>query len=282
MSKISLFPGQGSQGKGMGADVFTLFPEYTAVADEILGYSITELCLNDPDNRINDTQYTQPALYTVNCLAHLQNVQTSGMPDFVAGHSLGEYSALFAAGAFDFVTGLRLVKKRGELMSKAVGGGMAAVIGLGEQQVAAVIQDGNYQDVFVANLNAPKQIVVTGARQSIVAIQAAFEAAGAQLYIPLNVSGAFHSPFMSAAGEEFARFLQQFYFSPLAVPVISNVSARPYDNLRIAELLSQQMTHSVRWCDSIKWLLGQPNHEFQEIGPGKVLTGMLSKIRNAA
>src|SRR5688572_15729706 len=144
MTKISLFPGQGSQTKGMGADLFKQFPEYVALADKELGYSIAELCLEDSIGRLNETQFTQPALYIVSCLGHLKEKQDAGIPDYVAGHSVGEYSALFAAGAFDFVTGLKLVKKRGELMSKAREGGMAAVIGLDRDQVAEVIRANHY------------------------------------------------------------------------------------------------------------------------------------------
>ncbi len=281
MTKISLFPGQGSQKKGMGAELFGLFPEQVAAADKELGYSIAELCVDDPQERLGQTQFTQPALYVVSCLTHLKDRQEAAAPDFVAGHSVGEYGALFAAGAFDFVTGLKLVKKRGELMSRAKDGGMAAVIGLTRDQVADVIKSRGYHDLYVANLNTPQQIVVSGARQSVVAAQPAFEAAGAHLYVVLNVSGAFHSPFMSQAMEVFSIFLDQFEFSPLQTPAISNVTARPHESDEVRENLALQITHPVRWSESVQWLLGQPNPEFREIGPGRVLTGMLAKIRNA-
>ena len=258
------------------------FPDLVAQADEELGYSISELCLEDSADQLDDTKYTQPALYTVNCLSHLDDKRENGDPDFVAGHSLGEYSALFAAGAFDFIVGLQLVKKRGDLMGKASGGGMAAVIGMDDQQVADVIEKGGYQDLHVANLNTQQQIVITGAHDSIVAAESFFKDAGAKMYIPLTVSGAFHSPFMQEAKEEFAVFLEQFEFSDLSVPVVSNVTAQPYEAGSIKDNLAEQITHSVRWCESIKWLLNQPDPEFQEIGPGKVLTGMLAKIRRSA
>jgi trans-AT polyketide synthase/acyltransferase/oxidoreductase domain-containing protein len=281
MTKISLFPGQGSQKKGMGAELFKQFPEYVASADQELGYSIAELCLDDSTGRLDQTQFTQPALYVVSCLAHLKEKQDAGLPDYVAGHSVGEYGALFAAGAFDFVTGLKLVKKRGELMSKAKDGGMAAVIGMDRDRVAEVIKSINFKNVYIANLNTPQQIVISGARDSIVAAQGAFEASGAQLYIPLKVSGAFHSPFMSQAMEVFSIFLDQFEFSGIKIPTISNVTALPYKDDEIRENLALQITHSVLWSDSIRWLLNQPNPEFREIGPGKVLTGMLAKIKNS-
>ncbi len=281
MTKISLFPGQGSQQKGMGADLFDLFPEQVAAADKELGYSIKDLCLHDADDRLNATQFTQPALYVVSCLTHLKTSRETGAPQFVAGHSVGEYAALFAAGAFDFVTGLRLVKKRGDLMSKAKNGGMAAVIGMSREQIANVIRDCGHPHLYIANLNTPQQIVISGARESILAAQPAFESAGAQAYIPLKVSGAFHSPFMSQAMDVFSLFLDQFDFSELRIPTISNVTALPYENDEIRENLALQITHPVRWCDSVQWLLQQPSPEFTEVGPGNVLTGMLRKIKTA-
>ena len=265
----------------MGGELFSQFPDHVVSADKVLGYSIVELCLEDPMDRINETQFTQPALYVVSCLAHLRELETAGVPDYVAGHSVGEYSALFAAGAFDFATGLQLVKKRGELMSKAKEGGMAAVIGLDRGHVSEVIKNNDYRDLYVANLNTPQQIVISGGQGSIVAAQTAFEAAGAHLYIPLKVSGAFHSPFMAQAMEVFSIFLDQFEFSALQIPTVSNLTALLYDDDEIRENLALQITHPVRWSDSVRWLLDQPDPEFREIGPGRVLTGMLAKIRNS-
>ncbi len=265
----------------MGGGLFGRFPDYVALADKELGYSMAELCLEDPKDRLNETQFTQPALYVASCLAHLEEKEKNGTPDFVAGHSLGEYNALFAAGAFDFITGLKLVKKRAELMAKAKEGGMAAVIGLERDGVASVIKASGCQNLYIANLNTPKQIVVSGGRDTILAARDAFEAAGAQAYIPLKVSGAFHSPFMSQAMEVFSIFLDQFEFSSLKIPTISNVTARPYEDGEIRENLALQITHPVRWSDSILWLMNQPDPEFREVGPGKVLTGMLAKIRTS-
>jgi trans-AT polyketide synthase/acyltransferase/oxidoreductase domain-containing protein len=279
MTRIFMFPGQGSQEKGMGGELFKEFPELVAQADRELGYSISRLCLEDADGQLGQTQFTQPAIYTVSCLAHLKAKEEFGEPAFVAGHSVGEYGALFAAGAFDFVTGLKLVRKRGELMSRAKGGGMAAVIGMDSKQVADVIRGEGYTDLYVANLNTPQQVVISGRRESIESAQSVFEDAGAQLYVPLKVSGAFHSPYMASSMEVFSIFLDQFEFSDLKVPVVSNVTARPYENDELRENLALQITHPVRWSDSIQWLLEQPEPEFREIGPGRVLTGMLAKIR---
>jgi trans-AT polyketide synthase/acyltransferase/oxidoreductase domain-containing protein len=282
MTKISVFPGQGSQKKGMGAELFREFPEMTALADAELGYSMERLCLEDPNDQLDRTEFTQPALYFVNSLSHLKQLKETGRaPDFVAGHSLGEYNALFAAGAFDFSVGLKLVKKRGELMSRASHGGMAAVIGLSLAKIEEVLQTAGYDNLNVANLNTPQQIVISGAHDAIVDAKEDFENAGAKLYVPLKVSGAFHTPFMRSAADEFSNFLEQFEFSPLKIPVIANVDALPYQQDQIKENLAKQITHSVRWSESIQWLLRQEEPEFQEIGPGRVLTGLIAKIKRS-
>lgn len=267
----------------MGAQFFKKFPDIVAQADAELGHSIERLCLEDPDKQLNKTAFTQPALYVVECLVHLSQMEETGVaPHFVAGHSVGEYAALFAAGAFDFRAGLRLVRKRGELMSRAFGGGMAGVVGLSRERIETILRTNGFSRLYVANLNTPQQIVISGAAEEVLGARAAFEAAGAQLYFPLNVSGAFHSPFMRPAAEEFSEFLTRFHFSHLKIPVIANVDARPYQNDRIAENLSKQITHPVRWAESIQWLLQQPDPVFTEAGPGRVLTGLLTKIKGAA
>jgi trans-AT polyketide synthase/acyltransferase/oxidoreductase domain-containing protein len=277
-----VFPGQGSQQKGMGGSLFDDFKEETAKADEILGYSIKTLCLEDPDQQLNKTQYTQPALYTVNALSYLKKLKESGKkPDYLAGHSLGEYSALFAARAYDFVTGLRLVKMRGELMSLAQGGGMAAVIGLHEDHVAEVLKKSDSAGVTTANYNSPSQIVISGPRAEIERIQTFFEEAGGR-YIPLKVSGAFHSPHMGEAKKQFEEFLDSFTLSDPAIPVISNVHARPCRPGDIKKNLAEQITHTVKWTESIRCLMGKGEMTFEEIGPGKVLTKLIQSIQKDA
>ncbi|TWH49323.1 ACP S-malonyltransferase [Sporomusa sp. KB1] len=276
-----IFPGQGSQTKEMGGTLFEEFKQLTMQADAVLGYSIKELCLEDPQAKLSQTQYTQPALYIVNALSYLQKIKETGKkPDFVAGHSLGEYNALFAAGAFDFETGLRVVKKRGELMSQATGGGMAAVIGLDEEQITAVLQQNHLQNIEIANYNSPSQIVISGLKTDIDQARVVFEKIKAvQMFIPLKTSGAFHSRYMTEAKNKFAVFLDNFKFSELAITVISNVHARPYKQSAIKQTLIEQLTSPVKWNESIKNLLILGEMEFEEIGPARVLTGLVQRIK---
>jgi len=277
------FPGQGSQKKGMGEGLFEAFPEEVTKADEVLGYSIQQLCLEDPDKQLNLTQFTQPALYVVNALTYLKKVKENGEPPaYLAGHSLGEYNALFAAGAFDFETGLKLVQKRGALMGEAEGGGMAAVIGLEEDRVREVLAGWEKDTIDVANFNSPHQIVLSGPTEDVLALKPVFQEAGVRMYMPLKVSAAFHSRYMKPASDAFAEFLKGFEFKPLQTPVISNVEARPYENHRIAEMLAAQIVSSVRWTESIRYLMGKGVSEFEEIGPGKVLAGLYKKIKAEA
>lgn len=283
MTRVFLFPGQGSQKKGMGAELFDLFPDELAAADRVLGYSIREICLEDPEGMLRRTEYTQPALFVVSALTYLKRLRDGEpRPDFVAGHSVGEYAALFASGAFDFVTGLRLVKKRGELMSQARGGGMAAVIGMSPDQVRSVLDEHRLETIDAANFNSPQQIVISGLADDIAAAQPVFETEGVRMFILLPVSGAFHSRYMEPSRAEFEVFLGRFSFSLLTIPVISNVTALPYEQNEIEINLVKQITSPVRWTESISYLLGQPSPEFDELGPGVVLTGLTRQIRAAA
>lgn len=276
-----IFPGQGSQFKGMGKDLFTEFPEFTQNASDILGYSIETLCLEDPHQQLTQTQYTQPALYVVNALTYFKKVQeTAKAPDFVAGHSLGEYNALLAAGVFDFETGLKLVKKRGELMSQESGGAMAAILGLKVEKVKDVLEQNSSLNVTIANDNTYTQVVLSGLKADVEKAQGLFEQEGTAMVIPLNVSGAFHSPYMRPAQEQFESFMEAFQFTSPSLPVIANYTAKLYDTHNIAQTLTQQITHPVRWTESISYILSQGETEFEEIGPGKVLTGLVQRIKN--
>lgn len=270
----------------MGQGLFDEVREYAAVekdVDRILGYSLRKLCLEDVNNRLKETEFTQPCLYAVNALHYYKAVGEGAQPAFVAGHSLGEYNALLAAGVFDFITGLRLVKKRGELMSQAKNGGMGAVIGLGALMIAKVIRENGLANIDVANFNSPSQTVVSGRVDDIRRAGPFFEKAGAQMYIPLQVSAAFHSRYMADASRSFADFLAPMSFAPPRIPVISNVTAQPYptDNVSasVKSLLANQITHSVQWAQSMRYLLAQGITEFREMGPGNVLTRMVQQIQ---
>lgn len=275
-----MFPGQGSQMRGMGEDLFKQFPNLIQKADEILGYSIVDLCLKDPNHELNQTQFTQPALYVVNALSYRHKIMETGiLPNFLLGHSLGEYNALEASGAVSFEDGLRLVQKRGALMSQAPVGAMAAIIGATGEQVEQLLKQLNFRGIDIANYNSPKQIVISGLKEDILAADARFQEAGVR-YVLLNTSGAFHSRYMETAKAQFEIFLRQFSFSELRIPVIANLTARPYVQSQIAENLSKQITHSIRWTDSINYLLNQANVEFEEIGVGTVLTKLLNYIKS--
>jgi len=273
-----VFPGQGSQIIGMGETLFPQFDDYVQKANAILGYDLVELCLHDPHNQLGKTNFTQPALYVVNALSFLEK-SSKETPDFLAGHSLGEYNALFAAEVFDFETGLKLVQKRGELMSQARGGSMAAVLGLSSSEIETILKDNALTSLCVANYNSCKQTVITGPEQAIEEAQEIFENNGASMYIPLNVSGAFHSPFMKGAAETFNTFLQSFSFKAPLIPVIANVDAKPYQGAQIKDYLVKQITQSVLWRQSIEYILTKGEMTFEELGPGKVLTGLIKRIQ---
>ncbi len=269
-----MFPGQGSQYKGMGKELFPKYKMETKLASEILQYDIEELCVSDPNRQLVKTQYTQPALYVVN---YFRNKELDLTPDYVIGHSLGEFNALAAAGGFDFETGLRLVQKRGRLMADASGGSMAAVLGLKIEELKERMSMSKYADLDIANYNTPSQTVISGPLNDIKEIVKDFSNQNIRI-VPLQVSAPFHSRYMEPAAREFSEFLKGFSFSDLKIPVISNVTARPYENGRVAELLSSQITGSVRWFDSIRYLMGKNVTDYKENGRG-VLTRMVTEIR---
>ena len=281
MSLAFLFPGQGSQQTGMGEILFSKFPEIVAEADEILGYSLRDLCLNpESSEKLNHTQFTQPSLYVVSCLqARIEQDAGGDSPTFFAGHSVGEYAALCTAKAFSFSDGLKLVAKRGEIMAKISGGGMAAVIGLEPSRIKEVLAEIDADDVDLANFNSPGQTVLSGPAASMEPLGDPMKAAGAKMFVPLKVSGAFHSRMMEEPAREFSTFLEGFSFNDPKTPVISNVEAAPYSGAKdIPDLLAKQIHSSVHWTETIQFMRSQGVEEFVECGPGKVLTKLLRQI----
>jgi malonyl CoA-acyl carrier protein transacylase len=282
--KTFVFPGQGSQAKGMGGELFERYPERVRQADAVLGYSIRQLCLDDPDDQLGRTQFTQPALYVVNALSYFARIDDGAAPpDFLAGHSLGEFDALMAAGCYDFETGLKLVKKRGALMGQVSGGAMAAVLNASKEQIEALLAEHGLDDVGLANYNTPSQIVISGPAEQLAKAEPLFRQ-GKMRFYPLNTSGAFHSKFMLPAREKFAKYLKTFKLAAPKIPVISNVTAREYEAGELAQTLSAQIASTVRWSESVQYLLelaAERGEEmaFEEIGHGDVLTRLVQTIK---
>ena len=277
-----IFPGQGSQFVGMGKDLFQRYPDFVSKADKVLGYSIEELCTLDPDNKLNNTQYTQPAMYTVNALMYLDKMekQQNIKPNYLAGHSLGEYNALHVAGAFDFEVGLELVKYRAELMAKADNGVMTAVMGLESEEIEKILQENGITEVDLANLNTKYQTIISGKEIDIDKATILFEQIENVRCVRLNTSGAFHSRQMKAAKEVFEQIIERYEFGNLKIPVISNCTSKPYVHEKISELLVQQICSPVLWFDSMKYIMGHCINakNIIQVGPGTVLSDMIVKI----
>ncbi len=281
-----VFPGQGSQYVGMGKTLYESSAEAKRIfdlADETLGFSLTYLCFNGPENELQLTINAQPALLThsIASLAALREAgKLEGQPAFVAGHSLGEYSALVAANALDFADAVRLVRERGRLMQQvgSRGGessGMAAIIGLDADTLAQICAD---NDVDVANYNAPDQTVISGLQSKLGAAMEAAKAAGAKRVLPLSVSAAFHSRLMRDMADDLARFMQGITIRNAAIPLVNNVNAEPVtDADAIRSGLVAQTYSPVQWVRSLQYMSTQGVTSFIEIGPGKVLAGLIRR-----
>lgn len=232
------------------------------------------------EKELNKTQFTQPALYVVNAFTYYKKIEESGLkPDYIVGHSLGEFNALLAAECFSFEAGLKLVKKRGELMAETTDGGMAAILNASKTEIESILATNGLTNIDLANYNTPSQIVISGLIEEIGEAQKFFQQ-GEMLYYPLNTSGAFHSRFMEASKEKFQRYINKFKLSDSSIPVISNVTAMPYQNNEVLTNLPKQMTSTVQWCDTIEYLLGiEKAMEFEEIGNGDVLTKLIKTIK---
>jgi malonyl CoA-acyl carrier protein transacylase len=271
----------------MGEALFDAVPEFgefEAQIDAVLGYSLRQLCLADPQSQLGQTQYTQPAMYIVNAL-HFYKAQSDGVrPLAFAGHSLGEYNALMAAGVFDLLTGLKLVKRRGELMSQASSGSMSAITGFDPSKIAAILRVEGLTGIDVANFNSPMQAVISGPVDELKRAAGLLEKAGAQMCIPLPVSAAFHSRYMAAAARAFDEFLGgiEFDFKAPQLAIISNVTGRPYPtgnpNATVRSLLVKQIVQPVQWVQTVLYLRRAGISEFREIGVGNVLMRLADQI----
>ncbi|HEX9370795.1 MAG TPA: ACP S-malonyltransferase [Roseiflexaceae bacterium] len=305
MAIAFVFPGQGSQVVGMGRDLYESSPAARAIfdqADATLRFALSRLCFAGPDETLTSTENAQPALLTT-CVALLAalaerygDIETRRHGDrgpvswsprlrvsvsHVAGHSLGEYSALVAAGALDFPTALRLVRRRGELMAAAHEGGMAAIIGMDaeplEEICRAVSAEG--RPVVIANYNSPGQFVISGSATAVARASAQAKGHGARRALPLKVSAAFHSPLMHAAADGLAAAVARASVVDARVPVISNVTAEPLvEAAAIRRELVAQVTAPVRWIESVERMIAAGVDTFVEAGPGAVLTGLIKRI----
>ncbi len=290
MSRIAfLFPGQGSQYVGMGKDLAqteagkNLFAE----ADGVLGFSLSRLCREGPEEDLKQTLNTQPAILAVSLIA-AELLKAKGIKaEMAAGHSLGEYSALAAAGALSFAQALRLVRTRGTLMheaNKTIGGTMAAIVGLAPEQVIDLCREASAAGLVQAvNFNSPGQTAISGTKEGIArAIELAL-AKGAKRALPLPVSAPFHSSLMDPVAEKFRPELERAAVADAALPVVANISARPETKApEIRENLAKQINGPVRWTESIQFMLAAGITTFVEVGPGKVLTGLLRQINKEA
>lgn len=268
-----VFPGQGSQAVGMGSDVLatTTGQRRFAQAEALLGWSVSDCCQGS--NCLDRTLYTQPCLYVVSAILAELMIGKDLVADMVAGHSLGEYVALYAAGVFDFETGLKLVQQRARLMDQASDGKMVALIGFNRDQLQDQIAQIN--DVVLANDNHDGQVVISGKPMAVDQLLSQIKVKRA---IPLNVSGAFHSPLMEPAAQEFKQMLDQVTFQTAKIPVLSNVEPTPATDPQIVkQRLVQQMTGAVRWREICLQLTALGIERVIEVGPGKVLTGLIKR-----
>lgn len=275
-----VFSGQGAQRRGMGRDLFRQFPELVEIADRTLGYSVEELCLHDPRGELSRTAFTQPAIYVASWLAYLEFQQTHGTPALLAGHSVGEYAALTAAGVFDFETGLRLVQRRAALMGRVDGGGLTAIVGASPIEVREMLARPDLAGLEPANFNTPLQTVVGGPCDLLSQLEKHCAERGYRA-IRLNVSGAFHTSAMHEASEEFGRFIATVALAPPKIPVALNLTGQLFSCQDLREILPRHIARPVQWSDCVATLMREGATEFVELPSTGALSRMLEQIRSA-
>ncbi len=279
-----LFPGQGSQAVGMGKDLYENFEaakNVFDVADKVLEKSITTMCFEGPEDALKQTVNTQPSIVTMSIAAmEAFRNEMNIAPDYVAGHSLGEYCAMFSAGVMSLESTLKTIQKRADLMAETKGGAMAAVLNASEEQLKAGLEEGSKVGyVDVANYNSPAQVVITGDDNAVKVASDYLLANGVRRIVPLPVSGAFHSKFMENAGKEFENFVSDLELNNASIPVITNVDAiETTDSADFRAKMPKQIYSSVHWTQTIEKMVSNGVEIFIEIGPGKVLAGLNKKI----
>ncbi len=285
-----VFPGQGAQRVGMGLDLYQEYPLARNAFDEAdatLGFPLSHLCFEGPEEELKRTDNVQPAILvtSIACLRAAQLAINEDLPSptFVAGHSLGEYTALVAANVLSLRDAVNLVRERGRLMYEAGQknpGGMLAIIGLNTEVIKDICLHSN---CTISNINCPGQIVISGAIDTLDAASKLARMKGARRLVPLKVSGAFHSTLMEPITEEFGEVMLNFTFYPPNIPIISNVTAQPLTDVdSIREELLQQLRHCIRWQPSVEYMIGNGVNSFYEIGPGRVLSGLIKRINSEA
>jgi len=284
MKRAFVFPGQGSQTTGMGSDLVKAFPEYVTYYDraaEAVGEDLYRIINSADDTKLTLTQFTQPAILTTSVIAYEHTLKTTDFrPDALAGHSLGEWTALVAAGVLKFEDAVRLVHLRGKYMSEACPPGvgtMAAVLGLEAKEIEEVLSD--FENICLANINSPGQIVISGAAADFEAVETALNAKGAKRFIRLTVSGPFHSPLIESAKINLKKEIDLVHFNESKLPIYQNVDAKPHTAPEvIKENLIRQITSPVRWTEIIQNMVNDGVNEFYEIGHGGVLSGLIKRI----
>jgi len=287
MAKLAfLYPGQASQYVGMGKDLNEKFPISKQIfdrANNLLGFDLTSVCFEGPEEDLKQTRITQPAIFVHSLIITQLLAEKNIHPEMAAGHSLGEYSALVAAQAISFEDGLRIVKTRGELMQYAgekQPGTMAAIIGLTGEEVIEICQEASSVGIVeAANFNSPRQVAISGCYEAVAQACELAKQKGANKVTPLVVSGAFHSPLMEGAQEELRAALEDTDIQTAKFPVYANVTAKPVKEAdEIRQLLYKQLTHPVRWVETIENMIADGATDFYEVGPGKVLAGLVKRI----